>query len=39
MFLHVVEARHIDGYKIEIPFSDARKGIADLDGSFRDKAL
>jgi len=39
MFLHVVEAEYVDNYKIEILFSDGRKGIADLDGSFRGKAF
>jgi len=35
MFLHIVSAKYIKDYKIEIVFSNGRKGIADLDGSFR----
>ena len=35
MFLHVVDVKHIENYKIEVTFSDGRKGIADLEGSFR----
>jgi len=39
MFLHVVEAKYIDNYKIEILFSDGHRGVADLEGSFRGKAF
>jgi hypothetical protein len=35
MFLHIVEVKHIGDYKIEVAFSDGRKGVADLEGSFR----
>ena len=35
IFLHVVDVKHIEGYKIEVAFSDGRKGVADLGGSFR----
>ena len=35
MFLHVVDVKHIQEYKIGVVFSDGRKGIADLNGSFR----
>ncbi len=30
MFLHVVKAEYIGGYKIKVTFSDGRTGIADL---------
>lgn len=30
MFLHVTEARHLEGYKIEVSFNNGKKGIADL---------
>lgn len=35
MFLHVVDVKYIENYKLEVVFSDGRKGIADLEGSFR----
>ncbi|TVQ95073.1 MAG: DUF2442 domain-containing protein [Chromatiaceae bacterium] len=35
MFLHVVDVKHIADYKIEVTFSDGRKGVADLAGAFR----
>lgn len=35
MFLHVIDVKHIENYKIEVTFSNGRKGVADLDGSFR----
>ena len=35
MFLHVIGVKYIENYKIEVAFSDGRKGVADLDGSFR----
>jgi len=35
MFLHVIDVKHIENYKLEISFSDGRKGIADLYGSFK----
>lgn len=35
MFLHVIDVKHMENYKLEVSFSDGRKGIADLDGSFR----
>ena len=30
MFLHVTNARPLDGYKVEVCFDDGREGIADL---------
>lgn len=39
MFLHVVEAKHIGEYKIEILFSNGRRGVADLEGSFHGSAF
>lgn len=35
MFLHVVDVKHIDKYKLEVAFNDGRRGVADLEGSFR----
>lgn len=29
-FLHVSEARYLEGYEVEVTFNDGRKGIADL---------
>lgn len=33
MFLHVTHATYIDDYKIEISFSNGRKGVADLSST------
>ncbi len=30
MYYDVVDARHIEGYKIELAFEDGRKGVVDL---------
>ena len=30
MFLHVTEARYMEGHKIEVSFNDGKNGIADL---------
>lgn len=30
MFLHVKKAKHIEQYKVQVTFSDGRKGVADL---------
>ncbi len=30
MLVHVVDAKYVGGYRIEVSFSDGRKGIADL---------
>ena len=27
---HVIDARYLDGYKVEVSFNNGRKGIADL---------
>lgn len=32
MFLHVIQARHLGGYQVEVTFNDGRTGIADLSG-------
>lgn len=39
MFLHVIDVKHIENYKIEVYFSDGRKGVADLEGSFRGRVF
>ena len=31
MFLHVIDVKYIDAYKIEVAFSNGRKGIVDLE--------
>ncbi|MHB8232396.1 MAG: DUF2442 domain-containing protein [bacterium] len=31
MYYDIKEAKHIDGYKIEITFEDGKKGILDLE--------
>ncbi len=35
MFLHITEARYIEGYKVEVSFNDGRKGIADLSAALK----
>ncbi len=30
MILHVVEAKHLGGYRVEVGFNDGKRGIADL---------
>ncbi|MCB2262126.1 MAG: DUF2442 domain-containing protein [Candidatus Thiosymbion ectosymbiont of Robbea hypermnestra] len=30
MFLHITNARYVEGYKVEVSFNNGRKGIADL---------
>jgi hypothetical protein len=30
MFLHVIAAKHLDEYKVEVTFNNGQKGIADL---------
>lgn len=30
MFLHVTNARPLDGYRVEVCFDDGREGVADL---------
>lgn len=31
MILHVVKAKYVGGYKVEVTFNDERTGIADLE--------
>lgn len=30
MFLHIMSAKHIQDYKVEVAFNDGKRGIADL---------
>lgn len=30
MFIHVTDAKHIEGYKVEVAFNNGKRGIADL---------
>lgn len=30
MFLHITDAKHIEGYKVEVAFNNGKRGIADL---------
>jgi hypothetical protein len=39
MFLHIISARYIDRYEIEIQFNDSRRGIADLSNSLKGKVF
>ncbi len=35
MFLHVTNARYVDGYKVEVSFNNGRKGVADLTDALK----
>jgi len=35
MFLHVTSAKYVEDYKIEVSFSNGRKGIADLRNALK----
>ena len=35
MFLHVVNARYLEDYKIEVSFNNGRKGVADLSDALK----
>ncbi|ODS32873.1 MAG: hypothetical protein SCARUB_01979 [Candidatus Scalindua rubra] len=35
MILHVIKAKYIEDYKVEVFFNDGRKGIADLSDALR----
>jgi hypothetical protein len=39
MLVHVVDARYVDGYRIEVVFDDGRKGIADLSDAIQGPAF
>jgi hypothetical protein len=39
MLVHVVDAKYVDGYRIEVSFNDGRKGIADLSDALRGPAF
>lgn len=30
MFLHITDAKHIEGYKVEVTFNNGKRGIADF---------
>ena len=30
IFLHIKDAKHIEGYKVEVAFNNGKRGIADL---------
>jgi hypothetical protein len=35
MFLHVTEAKYLEGYKVAVSFNDGRNGIADLSSALK----
>lgn len=35
MFLHVIEARYLESYTVEMSFNDGRKGVADLSDALK----
>ncbi|MCF8373762.1 MAG: DUF2442 domain-containing protein [Bacteroidales bacterium] len=30
MFLHIIDAKYVDGYKIKVTFNNGQEGVADL---------
>lgn len=39
MLVNVIDAKYIDGYRIEVLFNDGRKGIVDLTDALRGPAF
>ncbi len=39
MFLHIISAHYVSGYRIKIKFNDGRDGIADLSESLTGKVF
>lgn len=39
MILHVVDAAHVEAYKVKVSFSDGRCGIADLSDCLRGRVF
>jgi len=39
MFLHIVEAKYLEGYKVEVTFNNGQKGIADLSAALRGRVF
>lgn len=35
MFLHIVEAKYIEEYKVQVKFNDGREGVADLSDALK----
>jgi len=35
MFLHVIEARYLDAFRIEVAFNNGKRGIADLSEALK----
>jgi hypothetical protein len=35
MFLHVTEAKYLNGYQVEVSFNNGRKGVADLTDALK----
>ena len=39
MFLHIISARYVNGYRIEVKFNDGREGVADLSESLAGRVF
>jgi hypothetical protein len=39
MLIHVVNAKYVDGYRIEVTFNNGRKGVADFADVLRGPAF
>lgn len=35
MFIHILKAKYIKDYKVEVVFNDGRRGVADLEDALR----
>lgn len=35
MFVHILQAKYIEDYRVEVVFNDGRRGIADLEDALR----
>jgi hypothetical protein len=39
MLVHVVDAKYLDGYRIEVVFDNGRKGVADLADTLKGRVF
>jgi len=39
MLVHVIDAKYVDGYRIEVSFNNGQKGVADLSEALRGPVL
>lgn len=39
MFIHIISAKYLNDYKVQVTFNNGREGIADLSGSLKGKVF